>query len=173
MREARQLTLDESWNQPKRWAFAFMKNQNNRDKPWRAVTKFAWLLNIQKHSSPSDKYLHELCILSSSAKLSCSPWVICAVWTDLAKFRHFGKSCSIWQNFKGLFLIKQNAEHTLANLWHYWDNFHCRKWPNIEKQSNRLVTLNMWYGTTVSLPRLTNFTLPIQVFSKLHGSLIT
>ena len=39
-----------------------------------------------------------------------------AVWPDLAKF-----------------LIWQNTRLTLANLWHYWANFHRCKWPNIEK----------------------------------------
>ena len=66
-----------------------------------------------------------------------------AVWTDLAKFCHFGKSLRLWQIFNGLFLIWQNAEPTLANLLHYWANFHCCKWPNLEKYSNHLVTL-LW-----------------------------
>ena len=40
---------------------------------------------------------------------------------------------SLWQIFEGLFLIWQNVEPTLANLLHYWGNFHCCSWPNIEK----------------------------------------
>ena len=34
---------------------------------------------------------------------------------------------SIWHIFKGLFVTWQNAEPTLAILWHYWTNFHCCK----------------------------------------------
>ena len=52
----------------------------------------------------------------------------------------FGEISPIWQNFTNLwrivdcsFPIWQNAESTLANLWHYWVSFHCCKWPNIEK----------------------------------------
>ena len=52
----------------------------------------------------------------------------------------FGKISPLWQkftrsraSFNGLFLIWQNAEPTLANLGHYWANFHCCKWPNLEK----------------------------------------
>ena len=43
------------------------------------------------------------------------------------------KFTSLWQIFDSFFLIWQNAEPTLAILWHYWANFHCCKWPNIEK----------------------------------------
>ena len=43
------------------------------------------------------------------------------------------KFTNIWQIFDSLFLIWQNAEHTSENLWYYWANFHCCKWPNIEK----------------------------------------
>ena len=53
------------------------------------------------------------------------------------------KFTSLWQKFNGLFLIWQNAEHTLANLQHYWTNFHCCKWPNLEKYYNHLVTLSV------------------------------
>ena len=49
---------------------------------------------------------------------------------------------SLWQIFESLYLIWQNVEPTLANLLHYWANFHCCSWPNIEKQSNLLVTLD-------------------------------
>ena len=58
------------------------------------------------------------------------------------------KFTSLWQIFDCLFLIWQNAEPTFANLWHYWAIFHCCKWPNIEKQSNHLVTLvgERWKG---------------------------
>ena len=62
----------------------------------------------------------------------------------------FGKSLPLWQKFAscwqicdGLFLIWQNAEPTLANLWHYWANFHCCKWSHIEKESNHLVALQL------------------------------
>ena len=33
------------------------------------------------------------------------------------------KFTSLWQFFDGLFLTWQNAEPTLANLWHYWAIF--------------------------------------------------
>ena len=70
--------------------------------------------------------------LLSDFKLTTSQsWI---VWADLAKLHHYGKKFpSLWQIFDSLFLIWQNAEPTLANLWHYWANFHCCKWPNIEK----------------------------------------
>ena len=62
--------------------------------------------------------------------------------TRLSKISPFcQKLTSFWQIFDSLFLIWQNAEPTLANLWHYWANIHCCIWPNIEKYSNRLVTL--------------------------------
>ena len=51
------------------------------------------------------------------------------------------KFTSIWQIFDSLFLIRQNAENTLANLWHYSANFHCCKWPNIE---NDLTIWSHW-----------------------------
>ena len=51
------------------------------------------------------------------------------------------KITSLWQILSGLFLFWQNAEPPLADLWHYWTNFPCCKWPNIEKYSNNLVTL--------------------------------
>ena len=61
----------------------------------------------------------------------------------------FGEILPLWQKFTifcqicdCLFPIWQNAEPTLANLWHYWANFHCCKWPKIEKWSNHLVTLH-------------------------------
>ena len=51
------------------------------------------------------------------------------------------KFTSYWKIFDALFLIWQNAEPTLANLSHFWANFHCCKWPNIEQLCNHLVTL--------------------------------
>ena len=51
-----------------------------------------------------------------SAQLQWLYWGCQSVWPDLAKFCHF------WQICDGLFLIWQNAEPTLANLWHYWAN---------------------------------------------------
>ena len=45
----------------------------------------------------------------------------------------FGKISPLWQIFDSLFLIWQKAEPTLANLLHYWGNFQCYKWQNIEK----------------------------------------
>ena len=37
---------------------------------------------------------------------------------------------SIWYFFHSLFLMWQNVETTLANLLHFWANFHRFKWPN-------------------------------------------
>ena len=59
--------------------------------------------------------------------------LLAAVWPDLAIFHYFCKNfTSLWQIFEGLFLSWQNGEPTLANVWHYWANFHCCKCPNIE-----------------------------------------
>ena len=67
------------------------------------------------------------------------PYLQCdQIWRNFATLQ---KLTCIWQILDSLFLIWQNAEHTLANLWHYWASFHWCKWPNIEKQSNHLVTL--------------------------------
>ena len=49
---------------------------------------------------------------------------------------------SLWQIFDCIFIIKQNIDSTLANLWHYWANFYCCKWSNFEKQFNNLVILH-------------------------------
>ena len=43
----------------------------------------------------------------------------------------YESSLSIWKKF----------EPTLANLMCFWANFHCVKWPNIEKWAWHLVTL--------------------------------
>ena len=59
------------------------------------------------------------------------------VWPDLAKFCHFGKTLQVF----GLFLIWQNAEPTLANLWHYWANFHCCKWSYLK---NNITIWSHW-----------------------------
>ena len=48
-------------------------------------------------------------------------------------WRNFATATKLWANFDSLFLIWQNVEHTLANLVHYWANFHNCLWPNIEK----------------------------------------
>ena len=34
---------------------------------------------------------------------------------------------SLWKMFDGVFLIWQNSKPTLANMLHYWANFHCYK----------------------------------------------
>ena len=66
------------------------------------------------------------------------------VWPDLVKFCRFvEKFPSIWQIFDSLFLVWQNAEHTLAILCHYWAYFHCCKWPNIDNYFTHLCTLTM------------------------------
>ena len=57
-----------------------------------------------------------------------------AVGPDLTKSHHSGKKfTSLLPIFYSLYLIWQNAEPTLASLSHYWANFHCCKWPNMEK----------------------------------------
>ena len=52
------------------------------------------------------------------------------IWRNFAPLAKIYKHLQI---FDSLCLIWQNTELTLANLWHYWVNFHCCKWPNIEK----------------------------------------
>ena len=48
----------------------------------------------------------------------------CAVWPDLATFHHFAKSLQVFgQIFDSLFLIWQNAEPTMLNLWYYRAKF--------------------------------------------------
>ena len=66
----------------------------------------------------------------------------------LSSVTRFGENSPLWQYFTslwqllgGLFLIWQNNKSTLANLLHYWTNFHCWKWPNIESLFNHLVPL--------------------------------
>ena len=67
------------------------------------------------------------------------------VWQNSATLATVFKS---WHIFDDLFLNWQNAELSLANLWHIWDNFLCCKWPYIEKQSNHLVTLTLCLSCT-------------------------
>ena len=55
------------------------------------------------------------------------------------------KFTSLWQIFDGVFLIWSNSKPSLTNLLHYWANFHCYKWPNIETEFNNLVTLSPSY----------------------------
>ena len=68
---------------------------------------------------------------------------------NMINVTRFGEISLLWQKFTGLlqffegfFLIWQNDEPTLANLWHYWANFHCCKWPKFEKEYNHLLALN-------------------------------
>ena len=64
------------------------------------------------------------------------------VWPDLRKFRNFAKRLtSLWQNFDGLFLIWQNVEPTLANLWLCWANFQCYNWQILK---NNLTIWSHW-----------------------------
>ena len=56
-----------------------------------------------------------------------------AVWPDLAKFCYIGIILKSFQLFlELLFSIGQICELTLANIWYFWANFYCSKWPNIE-----------------------------------------
>ena len=55
----------------------------------------------------------------------------------------------VWQNFKvfgqhlkALFPIWQTFDPILANILYFWANLHSYKWPNFEKYSSHLVTLN-------------------------------
>ena len=49
------------------------------------------------------------------------------VWPVLEKFRHFGKILTVY------FLIGKMLSLLRQILRHYWANFHCYNWPNIEK----------------------------------------
>ena len=51
-----------------------------------------------------------------------------AVWSDYSKFHFFGKKFEEFGNFWTYIC--------------YWPNFCCWKWPNIERESSHLVTLN-------------------------------
>ena len=51
------------------------------------------------------------------------------IWRIFATLAKMSKS---WAIFEGLFPILENFGPTLANLLHYWANFYCCKWPNIE-----------------------------------------
>ena len=86
-----------------------------------------------------DCWLHELINVFNKIKWDCShetPKTTNAGQRTLklkevrSSVTRFGKSLQI---FDGLFLIWQNAETTLAHLRHNEANFHCCKWPNIEK----------------------------------------
>ena len=48
----------------------------------------------------------------------------------------FGETLPLWQKFTSLLQILKGAfwfGKMLGILWHYWANFHCCKWANIEK----------------------------------------
>ena len=52
----------------------------------------------------------------------------------------FGEISPFGQNFKSIwpiFMSLQNFEPTLKHLLLYWANFHCCKWPKIEKLVQR------------------------------------
>ena len=52
---------------------------------------------------------------------------------DRYSVTRFGEIWPLRQNFEGFFLtIWQNIKPTLTNLLHYWANFPCYQWPNIE-----------------------------------------
>ena len=71
------------------------------------------------------------------------------VWPDLTRFRHFCKILQVFGKFLVVYLLfGKLLSLLLANLLHYWTIFYQGKWPNIEKQSNHLVTL---VGDQVSL----------------------
>ena len=80
---------------------------------------------------------HATCIFVITLKVILSVTKATGVGSSVTRFGESLPLCqkftSLWQIFDGLFIIWQNAEPTLANLWHYWANFHCYKWPNIER----------------------------------------
>ena len=62
-------------------------------------------------------------------------WHSRSVWPDLAKFYKY------LANFWWFISYLANCWSYFGDFLHYWANFHCCKWPNIEKESNHLVTL--------------------------------
>ena len=81
------------------------------------------------------------CLAKKDRIYALLPTILSPYTTDiLPSVTRFGENLhllqyftSLWQIFYGLFLIWQNVEPTLANLVNYWADFHCLKWPNIEK----------------------------------------
>ena len=64
--------------------------------------------------------------------------------SSVTRFGEISPNGKIWNVFGKIlifFLIWQNVEHNLLNLFHYCAHFHCYKGPNIEKKSTHLVTL--------------------------------
>ena len=122
------------------WTHFFAKKAFDRS-AWTSRTYFPKKKILWGRHSPVD----------SSAFREDSEWtqstnsVECSV-TKFGEIYHFGKIIQVFlQIFVGWFDIWQSVEATSANLLHYWVNFHCCKWPNIETQSNHLVTLIEWY----------------------------
>ena len=69
-------------------------------------------------------------------------WAACSV-------TRFGEISPLWHKLfkslailKALFSVLQNFESALGHFWCSYANFPCCTWPNIEKWSSRLVTLN-------------------------------
>ena len=73
-------------------------------------------------------------LISRGQKVSKEGRVGCSqcdqIWQN---FNTLAKVYKCLEIFDSLFLICQKAEATLTNLWNYWANCHCYKWPNIEK----------------------------------------
>ena len=81
-----------------------------------------WLLKI--FQSESSILVHRKIILKWS--LQDRPQ---AVWPDLAKFRHFGKSFKVFCNFKKLYLLLGNILNLLWQIFTLLCNFHCHTGP--------------------------------------------
>ena len=94
----------------------------------------AWCLHQQSFfyslSAPISHVHFHLISYSIFIFLSWLPYSVTRYGEILPLWQKF---TSLWQMFNGLYLIWQNTQPTLANLWHYWTNFHCSKWPNLEK----------------------------------------
>ena len=88
---------------------------------------------LREHNEPPPVQVIQLVQVSDKPDQSVKveSWT---VWPDLAKFRPFGKSLQVFgKSLTVYFFFVQISEPTLANLWHFWANFHSCKWPNIEK----------------------------------------
>ena len=70
----------------------------------------------------------------------CSGWKIADhQWRDAPAYLLNEPSVVWFDDFKEV--VEPNEHGGLNGQGHYWANFHCCKWQNIEKLSNHLVTL--------------------------------
>ena len=60
----------------------------------------------------------------------------------VTRFAKFGKSLQVFVKTScQLISYLSNCWAYFGKMQHYWANWNCSKWPNIEKKSNHLVTL--------------------------------